>query len=161
MNDLEILFSEKQKFTQPWLKLVLIGSVLLAVLGIITIVMTAKNTSSLIWLAAILPAVLPIWLVTSAYLITEVKQSGIYVRLFPFKGRRIVFEDIKEAYMRTYQPILEYGGWGLRYSRSGKAFNVKGNQGVQLVLHNKGEKILIGSQKAKDLEEVLSKFIKE
>ena len=160
MNDSEILFSEKQKFTQPWLRLLLIGSVLLAVIAIIAIVMTAKNTSSLIWLATVLPIILPVWLVTSAYLITEVKQSGIYVRLFPFRGRHIVFEDIKEAYMRTYQPILEYGGWGLRYGRSGKAFNVQGNQGVQLVLH-KGEKILIGSQKAKTLEEVLSKFIKE
>ena len=159
MSDSDILFSEKQKFTQLWLRLLLIGLALISLLAIVAIIVTAKNILSLIWLLTVLPAILPIWLVASAYLTTEVKQNGIHVRLFPFKGRHIAFEDVKEAYVRTYKPILEYGGWGLRYGRSGKAFNVKGNEGVQLVL-NKDEKLLIGSQRAKELEEILSKFIK-
>ena len=50
------------------------------------------------------------------------------------------------------QPILEYGGWGIRYSPFGKgwAYNVRGNQGVQLELAN-GQRILVGSQRADEL----------
>ena len=52
---------------------------------------------------------------------------------------------------RTYRPILEYGGWGIRYTMGrGWAYNVSGNQGVQLELAS-GKRILIGSQRAEEL----------
>ena len=53
---------------------------------------------------------------------------------------------------RTYRPLLEYGGWGIRYAPFGKgwAYNVHGSQGVQLELTN-GKRILIGSQRAEEL----------
>jgi hypothetical protein len=53
---------------------------------------------------------------------------------------------------RTYRPILEYGGWGIRYSPFGQgcAYNVSGNRGVQLELAD-GQRILIGSQRAEEL----------
>jgi hypothetical protein len=53
---------------------------------------------------------------------------------------------------RTYRPILEYGGWGIRYSpfAKGWAYNVSGNQGVQLELAS-GKRILIGPQRAEEL----------
>ena len=64
--------------------------------------------------------------------------------------RRIPLEDLKSVEARTYSPIREYGGWGFRYGRSGKAYNVMGNRGVQLELKS-GERVLLGSQKAEDL----------
>ena len=85
---------------------------------------------------------------------TEIRPDGIYVRYFPFHihFKRFAPEDLSEYYARRYKPILEYGGWGIRYSlRNGKAYNVSGNQGVQLVFKN-GKKLLIGSQKANELE---------
>ncbi len=36
-------------------------------------------------------------------------------------------DKIVGAEARSYQPIVEYGGWGVRWSRSGRAFNVSGN----------------------------------
>jgi hypothetical protein len=58
---------------------------------------------------------------------------------------------------RTYRPILEYGGWGIRYSPFGKgwAYNISGNQGVQLELMN-GKRILIGSQRAEELARTIA-----
>jgi hypothetical protein len=92
-----------------------------------------------------------------AKLETEVRSDGIYVRYKPFHihFRRYAFVDLSEYYARRYKPILEYGGWGLRYSlRNGRAFNINGNKGVQLVFKN-GRKLLIGSQKTEDFEQAI------
>jgi hypothetical protein len=52
--------------------------------------------------------------------------------------------------------IIEYGGWGIRKTFSGKgtAYNVKGKNGLQLVFKN-GDRLLIGTQKAEELKETL------
>ena len=55
---------------------------------------------------------------------------------------------------RQYKPIREYGGWGIRYGRGGKAYNVSGNKAVQLVLKN-GKRLLIGSQRPDKLVEAI------
>jgi hypothetical protein len=85
---------------------------------------------------------------------TYVSRDGIYVRFFPFhiRFKRFRPEDLSEYYARQYKPLWEYGGWGIRFSlRYGKAYNVSGNKGVQLVFKN-GKKLLIGSQKPEQLE---------
>jgi hypothetical protein len=40
---------------------------------------------------------------------------------------------------------MEYGGWGIKYGKMGKAYNVSGNRGVQLEFTD-GKRLLIGSQ---------------
>jgi len=90
-------------------------------------------------------------------LATEVRSDGLYFRYFPFhlSFHKIAAEDIKKFEARTYSPIREYGGWGIRYGRKGKAYNVSGNRGVQLELSN-GQQVLFGSQSPEELAEALS-----
>ena len=59
----------------------------------------------------------------SSRLVTEVRTDGLYLRFFPFHQsfRKFPFESIKHSEVRTYSPIKEYGGWGIRYSWNGKA----------------------------------------
>ena len=85
-------------------------------------------------------------------LVTEVRDDGIYIRFFPFHKafRRIAFTEVKQCKVRTYHPIREYGGWGIRVRCKGKAYNVSGNRGVQIELLN-GNRLLIGSQRAEEL----------
>ena len=85
-------------------------------------------------------------------LVTEVRDDGIYIRFFPFHKafRRIAFTEVKQCKVRTYHPIREYGGWGIRVRCKGKAYNVSGNRGVQIELLN-GKRLLIGSQRAEEL----------
>ena len=66
---------------------------------------------------------------------------------------------IAKAYVRTYSPLGEYGGWGLRYSLSGNgmAYNVSGNKGLQLELSN-GKKVLFSTNKLEELELFLFNF---
>ncbi len=89
-------------------------------------------------------------------LVTEVRDDGIYIRFLPFHRsfRRIAFTEVKQYKVRTYRPIREYGGWGIRHGRNGKAYNVSGDRGVQLELWD-GQRLLIGSLRAEELERAI------
>lgn len=87
-------------------------------------------------------------------LITEVTPDTLRVRLAPFRGRQIPLDTIASAFPREYSPMREYGGWGVRVSAEGRAYNATGNKGVQLVLKD-GSRILIGSQQPEALAAAL------
>src|SRR6185436_17013590 len=87
-------------------------------------------------------------LVLCMRLIVDVTREGITVRFTPFMKRNIAYSEIKHIEARTYRPIAEYGGWGIRMGlRGGMAYNASGNRGVQLQLLN-DKHLLIGSQNA-------------
>ena len=95
---------------------------------------------------------------------TEVRSDGLYVRFYPLhiRHKKFTAQDLTEHYCRTYKPIREYGGWGIRcnFTGKGKAYNVSGNKGVQLVLSN-GKKLLIGSQKPDELVTAMDRILKQ
>ncbi len=91
---------------------------------------------------------------------TYVTTSGLHIRLFPFmKFKTYKFEDIKKFKIRQYRPLIEYGGWGIRIGPSGRAFNIHGKTGLQIVL-NKGNKVLIGTQQPDMLLAAVSQYVK-
>ncbi len=89
-------------------------------------------------------------------LTTEVRSDGVYLRFFPLEVsfNRIRPENIKEWEAVVYRPIREYGGWGIRYGKKTKVYNVSGNQGVMLTLAN-GKRLLIGSLRPDELAEAI------
>lgn len=92
-----------------------------------------------------------------AKLETQIKNGAIHYRFIPFifKWRKIVKSDITDWSVRQYNPIAEYGGWGVRFTfGKSRAVNVKGNKGLQLVLKS-GKKLLIGTQKPEELRNVM------
>ena len=91
---------------------------------------------------------------------TKVRSDGLYVRYFPFhfKFKKINPEDLTEYSARQYSPLREYGGWGIKCGKGGKAYNVSGDRGLQLVFNN-GKRLLIGSQKADELEQAMRSVI--
>lgn len=80
--------------------------------------------------------------------------TGGELRISLIVRRTIALADIASAQVRTYSPIMEYGGWGIRWGRGGRAYNARGNRGVQLVLRS-GERVLVGSQRPEELLEAL------
>jgi len=162
----EILFSERQKFKQWWLLLILLSVNALFMFGVYKQVILGQqfgnkpmsNTgllavTGLIWLPTIL--------IFISRLDTIIKSDGIYVRFFPF---HLTFKHYKwisltKSFVREYSPLTEYGGWGLRLGLFGKgtAFNVSGNEGLQLEFNNH-KKLLIGTNKPEELSETLSKI---
>ena len=91
-----------------------------------------------------------------SHLDTEITEDEIRLRYPPFinKPKVIPYSDIKSVQVRKYDPLGEYGGWGLRYgwtnSKKNRAYNIKGNMGLQLVL-NDDMRILIGTMKPDEL----------
>ncbi|AUC23926.1 hypothetical protein BTO15_00635 [Polaribacter sejongensis] len=88
----------------------------------------------------------------------------MHYQFFPlhFKVKTIPWNTISKAYVRKYQPISEFGGWGLRggfFFNKGKekAVNVSGDIGIQLILKN-GEKLLIGTLLKEEAKRVLETY---
>ena len=94
-------------------------------------------------------------------LITNVRQDGIYIKFAPihFSFKKIQLDNLKRHYVRTYNPIREYGGWGIKYGKMGKVYNVSGNRGVQLEFTNR-KGLLIGSQKSEQLNSAIEQYLK-
>lgn len=152
------VFYEKQKFRQWWLWLIIIF-----LLGF-----TAYNfienrqyfsTNELI--ASSVVSIVIFILFFTIKLETKIDELGVRVRLFPFhlQFKYFPWKTIQKAYIREYSPIGEYGGWGLRMGLfgKGKAYNVSGNIGLQLVF-NDNKKLLIGTQKYEEIRFFLEKI---
>ena len=162
-----VRFHEVQRFRQVWVWLLVLGtSVSMGVVfGYGMIKQLAQGQPwgdrpmsdaalAIVGPLAILFAVVFPLVFRAMRLVTRVDGDGLCVRFFPFVRRRIRFDEIAECHARTYRPIREYGGWGIRWGPSGKAYNVSGDRGVQLVLTN-GKRLLIGSQRADELAEAI------
>lgn len=96
-------------------------------------------------------------LLAMAKLVTDVDDRGIHVSfhlLWP--ARHIPLEDVQRAHATEYSPLVDYGGWGVRLSWKGWAFNTGGAEGV-LVETKSGKRIMIGSRRAKELEAAIAK----
>jgi hypothetical protein len=161
-NDMNLLYREVQHFRQVWLWILLLSLAGLAIYGMVQQLILGKpfgdNPASdtvLVIIVVVFGFGFPVFFYM-INLTTEVRSDGLYIRFFPLhlSFRRIPLEDLKAYEARTYSALREYGGWGIRWGWGGKAYNVRGNRGVQVELSN-GERILIGSQRAEQLAEAL------
>ncbi len=158
------LFSEQQRFKQIWLWILLLGINGFFFFGLIKQLIFGEKlgnrpmsngglviTTLLILLISIL--------VISTRLDTVIKTDGMYVRLFPIQWtfRFYSWDKLQQLYVRQYSPIGEYGGWGFRGFRSNRALNISGDKGIQLIMRD-GTKLLIGTQKADEVREILRKL---
>jgi hypothetical protein len=156
-------FREVQRFTQPWLWAVLLFSMVTPlvimlyglyqqlVLGIPWGNKPVSDAQLILTTLGVTVVVLASGVLLRAMrLEVEVQDDCLFIRFVPFVRRQVLWSDLKSLTAREYNPLRDYGGWGIRYGRHGKALNVSGNRGVQLELKN-GEKLLIGSQRADEL----------
>ena len=147
-------FKETQRFTQWWLWLVLVGSWVALMYSLATV---QPQTTIAYFISFGVGMLLPI-LFWQMRLMTRITEEGIYVRFVPFhfKEQFYPWESIESAQVRTYSPLMEYGGWGIKYgfNGQGKVFNVAGDQGLQLVFKS-GEKLLIGTQKPTEIQDAV------
>jgi hypothetical protein len=159
-----IWYSEKQRFKQWWLWLIMIGINALFLFAFIKQVIWSKPVGNqpmgnigLMGMLLFVCALTVLFFYTR--LETQLTEEGVVYRFFPFRRKFTIipWDEIAEASVLEYSPIIDFGGWGVRYSLTGKgkAFNVAGNKGLQLVLKN-NDRILIGTQNPETIREVLS-----
>lgn len=88
---------------------------------------------------------------------TKLLKEELQVRFGRRTRFRIPLKNVVRAFYRAYNPIPEYGGWGIRTGQRGRAFNMRGNEGVQLVLAS-GKRVLIGSQRPEELARAIQRL---
>lgn len=165
-----VQFKETQKFTQWWLWLIILAPIILTLIkGIITrlyvfggYAVAETSNSNMIWITTrvTLGELLPylFYLLTVLFLVliklkVVVNDKEIKIRHLLFFKKVIGLNDI------VNQQTTNYGfvGYGIRKTKKyGTVYNVKGKEGVSIILNN-GKKYLIGSQKPEQLLKSLSK----
>lgn len=159
-----IIYTEKQSFRQPLLWIILLALNALFIYGFVEQVLRGEHfgskpmSDSGLIIIALLSLLLSV-LFLIFRLETLIKTDGIYFRFFPFqiKYKFYAWKDLSEIYVRQYNPVAEYGGWGIRGMRKNKAYNVSGNKGIQLVTIE-NSRILIGTQKPEEVNEILKRL---
>jgi hypothetical protein len=168
-------FKEEQKFDQVWFRLIISGSWVAMVVifgwGLYQQLVLKKpwgdnptsDTALILTTVLVLTIMTGVtWMTFSMKLITEITEEGVKYRFPPLirKFRTIPKSMIAVFQVRKYSPIGEYGGWGIRLGTMGRgrAYNVKGNMGLQLKLQN-NKRILFGTQRPEALRAAMDKMM--
>ncbi len=101
----------------------------------------------------VLAIVLPFLLLRSKLVVT-VDQEAVRISFSPFTRRTVPLSEITEAKPRKSNPLLEFGGVGVRWTPRGWAYLVSGDLGVQLELVG-GKRVFVGSQRPDDLSSAI------
>ncbi|MDX5422610.1 MAG: DUF6141 family protein [Hymenobacteraceae bacterium] len=162
MSEKTILYRERQRFRQFWLWVVVLCVAAIFWVGLVYQVILGGTFGSrpvssvqLVVLFVLVGLGLPYFFYRMS-LTTVVQPGEVQVRFWPFhlKPVQIPLHLVRDYKLTTYNPIGDYGGWGIRWSFKGKAYNMSGNEGVQLFFYNH-EPVLIGSQHAEELYEAI------
>ncbi|MDH4071103.1 MAG: hypothetical protein OEV30_11855 [Ignavibacteria bacterium] len=165
------LYIEEQRFRQPW---VWIG-IALSIVGLLPLwhglyqqlgegIPWGDNPTSdtvlIVVVAGMTLLILGIMIMLlNARLVISITRDQIGYRFRPFHRREHVirWDEVAKAEIRSYRPIMEYGGWGIRIGAGGRAYNVSGTDGLQLELKD-GRKVLFGTQKPHELGAVVQQI---
>jgi hypothetical protein len=151
------VYHEEQRFRQWWVWLLVAAVAALAWWTLVQQIILGRPLGEnplpawgawLVWALVGLGLPALFW---SIRLAIEVTAGQVIIRYRPLARRVIPLADIQEATVRTYNALVEYGGWGLKgWSRRNIAYNVSGCRGVQLVLRD-GRRVMLGSQRPEEL----------
>ncbi len=159
-------FIETQRFDQLWIW-ILMSSIAVITIGNLGFGMyrefvlgkpfshgefLSNATWLMIWILGVGATIGPLLLLWYARLVTHVGPRRLTVRFVPFHWRpkNIDLSDVVSVESVTYSALREYGGYGVRLARHGRAYNVSGNRGVRITFCS-GRHLLIGSQRPDEL----------
>ena len=141
-------FEEEQRFA-PWVS-VLVYSLIAVAAAMLLYARHVEGTGVFVGPVSMVAVLAIAFFTLSMKMITRVEADGVRIKSMAFINRLIPFQEIETAQAVKYRPLIDYGGWGVRIGPRGKAYNMRGHHGVQLVLKN-GGRVLIGSQRSREL----------
>ncbi len=124
-------------------------------LSVVPVLNEAKNNP-----LALAISVIPMLLIMALFFLmnlkTVINQKGVHIQFYPFirKPKVFLWKDIQKIELKKYQPLVEYGGYGIRGLGDDKAYNIKGNIGLKLYFKN-GKKLMIGTQNPKGINKIV------
>lgn len=153
------IFSETQKFKQWWLWVLLIGISIIPLMGLVQQLIyktpfgnnPMSNTGLILFAAAMLVI---LFMFSQIRLITQIDESGIKMKFFPFTKKNLRWEEIESLRVVKYG----YVGWGIRFGSSfGTIYNTQGTEGLAIET-KKGDKFIIGSGKVEQLKKTIATY---
>jgi len=167
-----MIFKEIQKFKQPWVWVLLIATGLITIgvfgFGIYRQIFQGikfgnhpmSNTGLIIVFCLVFVLNVALFLLFGlSKLTTIIDKIGIEYKFSPFHSRsHLIYWNMIEKYaVIKYNPLRDYGGWGIKYNKRGKAYTLSGDKGLIIYLKS-GKRILIGTQRDSELMNFLSKI---
>ena len=146
-----IRFHEEQRFRKATIAL-LLGVIAFVVFVTVAALTISRPDELIIVTITPLVVVLVALLYSRAHLDVDVNGEGVTIAFrYLWPARHISFADIVAVETRRYRPLLDYGGWGVRFGLAGWAYTTGGNVGVKLRLR-RGTPVLIGTGRPRELE---------
>lgn len=89
-------------------------------------------------------------------LVTQMDDLGIHYQFKPIhrKMKTIPWNDIEKLEIVRFNAFKDYGGWGLRSNKNGKAVIIKGSDGLKITLKNQRH-VLLGSNQTQAIKAYL------
>ena len=158
-------FSEKQSaYRKPWILLItvtcmaiLIGMYMYQLWTGVPVGDKPMSDTGYLIMIVLLGGLFGLLLSTTLHL--QMDERGVRYRFWPFIGGWIThsWHDLESVEIRKYRPLLEYGGWGYRFSAKGRALTLGGRVGVQI--KTKGAKrVLIGVENDTEAARVIEYY---
>jgi hypothetical protein len=162
------VFIEEQRFDQWWFRLLMLFASSIMLLATAKAYPSLKGNVAAFWVtisATVITTFVIFFILFVLKLETKIDEQGIHYGFTPihFKLKLAAWKDMEHCSLIKYRPLADYGGWGYRmnlFRKKGAAYNIKGNIGIQIVFKD-GKKLLIGTQKMADAENVLRTYSKK
>lgn len=169
----KLLFKEEQQFRQWWWIVMILGTTIPAMVMCVSalyqqvvrgIQVGNSPAPNGVMIVGFIFLCIMLWGYYKLKLEMWIDADGIHYRFFPLiiKNKLISKEQIQRFEIRKYNPILDYGGWGVRRGFGRKwqrAYNVSGNIGLQLYLTD-GKKVLFGTQRSQAILYAMEEMMK-
>lgn len=150
-------YHEEERFGPLPYALIGVAAVPVLVLATAAFGRDSGISGGILFALAILALVLVLF--AAAKLVIDVDDKAIHASFhYLWPTQHIALDDVARAHATRYDPVLEYGGWGVRLGPRGWAFNTGGREGV-LVETKSGARIMLGSHHAKELEAAIAKAV--
>ena len=127
-------FHEEQRFTQAWIWLVVLALAGLSWWALVTQILLDEPFGDdpasewVLWIGWLAFGIgFPVF-IGSLKLTVSVSYERVLIRFRPLVRRPIPLSEICHSAERTYRPLREYGGWGIRGWGAKRAYNVSGNR---------------------------------
>ncbi len=149
----------EQTWAPLWAIALIWGACLAGVIGTITPMMRiveitgrsgeGMSGSAILTVAGISVGLLLVLSLTVAFirLDVEVRTDHIFIAFGPVHliRKRIHFSEIESVRGLTYRPLVEFGGWGIRWRPNRTAWSIRGNQAAAVTLRG-GKQFYVGSE---------------
>lgn len=153
-------FQEKQFLNRWWLLMFILAIIVIVVGTAYYATREAEEDTALIVSIISLAIAIPIVFgLLYLRLETRIDSHGItaYFKPFGFTKKEFHWKDMSECYVRDYDSVKEFGGWGLRgLGQRWKSYNIYGNKGIQIVT-KEGKRFLLGTQRPKAAKDIIKR----